>query len=102
MDIPVLVDPLPGGRYLARCGEPINLCADGESFDSAVLKLQDLLGQRICEGSRMTVIQVPSVPPPTPPSAAGILKDNPMYDEWQEAIAEYRRQVDAEDADRDW
>ena len=100
MDIHVLVDPLPDGRYLARCGEPINLCADGETFDAAVLKLQDLLSQRLNEGSRLTVIQLPSVPPP--PSAAGILKDNPMYDEWQEAIAEYRRQVDVEDAAREW
>ncbi|HEY1381344.1 MAG TPA: hypothetical protein VGF55_31375 [Gemmataceae bacterium] len=98
MDIPVLVDPLPGGRYLARCGEPINLSADGDSQDAAVLKLHDLLTQRLTSGSRLTVIQVPSVPPPSP---AGILKDNPLYDEWREAMAEYRRQVDA-DEDRDW
>ena len=101
MDIPVLVDPLPGGRYLARCNEPINLSADGESFDAAVLKLQGVLTERLSAGSRLTVIQVPSVPPPTPPTFAGILKDNPLYDEWREAMAEYRRQVDA-DEDRDW
>lgn len=48
---------------------------------SAIRELRDEL-----EGTQTSLAQY-----------AGMFKDNPLFDEWQEAIEEYRRQVENEE-----
>jgi hypothetical protein len=44
-------------------------------------------------GSRPVSIEVPSEDNPCR-KMAGMFKDDPLFDDWQQAIADYRRQVD--------
>ena len=98
MNIPVLIEPLGPQRFRATV---FALSAEGGTEDEAIQRVRDELTTRLSAGARIDAIRVPiSGTDGELPSAAGILKDNPLYDEWREAIAEYRRQVDAED--RDW
>jgi hypothetical protein len=98
MDIPVLVEPLGSQWFRATA---FSLSAEGTTADEAVRRVRAELDSRLSAGARIEAIHVPA--PATdavPPPAAGILKDNPLYDDWREAMAEHRRQLDAQD--RDW
>jgi hypothetical protein len=96
MDIPVLIEPLNGGRFRATV---FHLSAEGATIEEARHRVRDELNAVLNAGGRVATIRVP-VPAWDPefpiPSAAGILKDNPLFDEWQKAIAENRRQADAD------
>ncbi|TMQ33359.1 MAG: type II toxin-antitoxin system HicB family antitoxin [Planctomycetota bacterium] len=93
MEIPVLIEPVAGNGYRARGGEPLALSADGATPAEALAKLRQLLHERLQSGSRLVSLEVPSEDNPWR-KMAGIFKDDPLFDAWQQAIADYRRQVD--------
>ena len=94
MQLPVLIEPVNNNAYRARTGEPLVLSADGATPDEAVRKLQELVGARLHAGARLVQIEVPAENPWL--RGAGMFKDDPLFEQWQKDIAEYRRQVDAE------
>jgi len=93
MEIPVLLEPLPGGGFQARSGDPLNLIAQGDSPDLALRKLRQLIDIRIASGSVLVPLAVPG-PPPSPHAGAGIYRDEPLFDAWRAAIEEYREQIE--------
>jgi predicted RNase H-like HicB family nuclease len=95
MQIPVLIDPLPGNGFRARGGEPLPLTAEGATPDEALQKLRELLQARLTAGSRLVMLEVPDGDNPWL-KMAGMFKDDPMLEEWKQAMADYRRQVDQE------
>jgi predicted RNase H-like HicB family nuclease len=100
MNIPVLVERLPDNRYRAKSGEPFGLSAEGNSDTEAVSNLKQLLQTRLTKGTRLASVEL-AAPEENPwVAGAGCLKDDPLFDEWQEAIQENRRR-EAE-ADREF
>jgi hypothetical protein len=96
MDIPVLVEQVGTRKYVAKCGEPFGLCAEGDSHFAAVNNLEELLRKKLAGGVRLDSIELPEVHPLA--RVAGTLDpDDPATHEYLQAIQDYRRQVDAED-----
>src|SRR5690349_1752922 len=95
MQIPVLVEPIEANGYRARSGEPFALIAEGTTAEEAVEKLKDLLVAHMASGSRIVPVEVPDTGHPWA-RFAGMYKDDPLFDEWQQAIAERRKQIDAD------
>ncbi len=97
MQIPVLIEPIAGNGYRARGGEPVPLVAEGATREEALAKLKEQFQTRLSNGAELVPLEVP---PPLHPwlEFAGMFKDDPYFDEWQEAIAENRRKAD-EDPD---
>jgi hypothetical protein len=93
MQIPVLVERLPGKGFRARGGEPFALAAEGATRDEAVERLQEMIDQRIRAGAEVRTLEVSGSDHPWL-RLAGTLKDEPLFDEWQQAIGEYRHQRD--------
>ncbi len=93
MEIPVLLEPLPDGGFTARSGEPLELTARGDSPDSALLNLRDLIETRIASGSLLTTIEVPNTSAGRHPGA-GIYRDEPLFDQWRAAVDAYRQQIE--------
>lgn len=93
MQIPVLIEPLPTNGYRASTGQPLAVSAQGPTREQALLNLQQELQSRLSAGAEIAPLEVPA---PEHPLArfAGMFKDNPLFDEWQQAIAEYRQQVE--------
>jgi hypothetical protein len=95
MDIPVLIESLGPDKFRATV---FNLSVEGTTMDDARQRVQDKLDELLKADGRVMAIRVP-VPDWaaefSAPSAAGILKDNPLFDEWLEAMAENRRRADA-------
>jgi hypothetical protein len=99
MQIPVLIEPIAGNGFRAKSGEPLALMADGPTREEALRSLRQLLHQRLQNGAELASVDLGVTKAENPwCEFAGMFKDDPYFDEWQEAIAENRRKAD-EDAD---
>lgn len=90
MSIPILVEPTAGG-FRADTGGPLNLSADGPTSHDAIHALQTKINARL-QGGAM-IVQLP-VPPKSP---LGRMSEHPLFDEWLQAVTDYRRQREAEE-----
>lgn len=95
MQITILIEPIEGGRFRARAGEPFVLSAEGDSPDLATSQLETLIRKRLDAGSRLAVIDLANgtrTPPPLylPP----LPEDDWFFKELRESIAENRRLED--------
>jgi hypothetical protein len=104
MQIPVLIEPMEGGRYRIRAGEPFGLVAEGESSEAALLALESLIVERLAQGSRLGMLYIPNGVPPVASSlpfpADALHLTDPSYAEMQEDIAAFRR-TENEDEERE-
>lgn len=91
MEIPVLVEPCPTG-FRARTGGPLDLCADGPTADAAMAALRGMVAARVSAGTLRTlsISDVDSIL-----AAARRLRENPRYDEFEQAIADYHSEHNA-------
>jgi len=94
MQIPILIEPI-GDRYRAKAGEPFGLSAEGDTRLEAYRKLEEMILGRLGTGAQLFTLEVREVHPAS--ICAGSLKNHPLFDEWQAAIAENRRREDAQD-----
>ena len=94
MQIPILIEPIEGDRYRARAGEPFALSAEGRNKHEAFKQLEQLIRQRISAGAELMALEVPLAHPLS--LTHGIMKNHPLADELQAAIAENRRREDAD------
>jgi hypothetical protein len=94
MDIPVLIEKVGTNGFQAKMGEPLSLMAVGATREEALKNLEFLVQSRISGGAEIT-----SLPVGTNPLArfAGMFKDNPLLEEWKQAMEEYRQKADQEE-----
>lgn len=95
MQIPVLVEPVGDNGFRATGGEPVPLTAEGTTEAEALANLKEAIQGRLINGARLVPLEIPVAEHPWLPYA-GTLKDDPLLEEWKEAMAEYRRQMDAD------
>jgi hypothetical protein len=97
MQIPVLIEPVAGNGYRARGLEPFGLSAEGATREEVVAKLKEQLQDRLRQGGELLSLNVAESAVANPwVEFAGMFKGDPYFDEWQEAIAENRRKIDAD------
>lgn len=105
MEIPVLVEPTPAG-FRAAAGSPFDLSADGPTPDAALDALRERVADRLKGGAQLRSLSPPQPPAPkfpvfTPEDAkeaiesARRLRANPMFEEMERAIQEYRKVANA-------
>lgn len=95
MQVPVLVEPVAGNGFRAKGAEPFGLITLGATREEALQKLRADIQSRLAHGAEVRLLDVPTANDPWQ-RLEGIYKDEPLFDEWQQAIAEYREQVDRE------
>ncbi len=99
MTISVLVERVEGNGYRARSGEPLVLATEGATQEEALLKLRELIQSRIAAGAQLVELDITTKTPPPWARFAGRWKaDDPLIEEWEKEVAEYRREMD-EDPD---
>jgi hypothetical protein len=95
MQIPVVIEPVAGNGYRATGVEPLGLSAEGGTRAEALAKLRQQLQDRLREGTELVTLDITTRPTENPwVEFAGMFKDDPYFDEWQQAIAENRRKLD--------
>jgi hypothetical protein len=98
MELVVLLEPLEGGGFRARAGEPFGLCADGQTATEAADHLAALVRDRLKAGSRLAVINVGNGSEVLSPLNFEQLPDDDwFFQELREEIAEQRRLEDEAD-----
>jgi hypothetical protein len=95
MEIQVLIEPVASNGYRVTTGQPLALTAEGASREEALEVMRRSLQARLSTGAEIAALEITA---PTHPLArfAGMFKDNPLFDAWQLAIADYRKQADEE------
>lgn len=89
MEIPVLVEPIPGKGFQAKGGEPFAVTAQGATREEAVHKLVEIIRTRIQGGAEVIPLEVAAGESPWM-QWAGMFTDDALYDDWQKAIQERR------------
>jgi hypothetical protein len=99
MEIMVLLEPLEGGRFRARAGDPLSLTAEGATAEEATRQLGALVDAMIADGCQLAALRVANgkamVSPACPLPADNLYETDWVFRELQEAIAEGRRQENA-------
>jgi hypothetical protein len=95
MQIPVLVEPIDGNGYRARGGEPLPLTAEGPTREAALAKLKKKLQARLRNGAEIVPLEVASEPHPWMEFAGMLDPNDPLVKDWEKAMADYRRKIDA-------
>ena len=95
MQIPVLVERVKGNGYRARGQKPFAVSARGATREEALAKLRAKIRARLKKGAEIVGLELDPQPHPLA-EFAGMFKDDPLFEDWQKAMAEYRRQVDAD------
>jgi hypothetical protein len=94
MQIPVLIEPVAGNGYRARAGEPFGLTAEGPTCEEALAKLRAAINHRVTSGARLVQLELDTTVPPWAKFAGTWGEDDPLFEEWKQAVEEYRRQMD--------
>ena len=94
MEIPVVVEPF-GGGWRARCRHPAEASATGDTRYEATQALEAIL--RAALADPFTLIPLEVTPDKPWIAFAGSIPDDPLTEAWLDAIAENRRQRDADD-----
>ena len=98
MEIPALIEPVPGNGYVAKTGDPLPLRAEGPTRDAALKNLKDLIARRLVDGSQIVSVTVSEDENPWSAMAGMYDPNDPLVQEWIAIMAENRRKAD-EDAD---
>ena len=92
MKIPILIEATSEQRYRATVGEPFVDSVEAETPEAALEKLQHRIDDRVSRGARIAAIELPDDANPWL-AGAGMFRDDPLFDDWQQAMADYRRDV---------
>ena len=94
MNISVLLEPVPGVGFRARGGGPFPFCAEGKSEEEALQNLRKLIQDCVVAGGRVVELDVPPYQQPWAEFAGTLDPNDPIVQEWEEAMREFRREVD--------
>jgi predicted RNase H-like HicB family nuclease len=94
MQIPVLIEPIAGNGYRARGAEPFAHVAEGPTREAALNKLKEQLQARLQAGAEIVTLDLPAAHHPWMEFAGMYSPDDPLVQDWKEAMAEYRRKID--------
>ena len=95
MQIPVLIETVGNHGYRVTTGLPVAMSAEGATREEALDHLRLAMNARLSAGAEIIPLELASPEHPLAPYA-GMFKDNPLFESWQQAIADYRRQADEE------
>lgn len=96
MQFPVVIEPISGNRFRAKCSTPIPMIVEGDSAEESLRLWREKYAAVLPADAE--VVSVESFAGNLPPWAKfiGDLKDDPLVDVWRECVEEYRQQRDVE------
>jgi hypothetical protein len=102
VNIPILIEPVEDRGFRATGGLPFEIRVEGATRDEALGRLRVEIERRMAGGA--IVVRLELTPAQEHPWAegAGMFQENPLFDEWQKAISEYRLKVEQEAEDERW
>jgi hypothetical protein len=97
MQIPILIEPVAGNGFRAQGVEQFGLNAEGATREEVLTKVKAQLAARLRSGAQMVPLEVAEPEAKNPwVEFAGMFENDPLFDDWQKAIEEYRREAEAD------
>lgn len=93
MKIPILIEPTADQRFRATGGAQLVGSVEADTPGEAVEKFKELIRERVKNGAQIASVELPDGEDPWL-AGAGMFRDDPLYDDWQQAIGDYRRAAD--------
>src|SRR5262245_58535573 len=100
MEMHVLVERTAENGYRAVTGPPFQIAVEGGTREEALTKVRTAVAEKIRGGAEFLRLEVPGGPSELILCnqqtdnpwlrIAGIFENDPFFEEWQQAIAEYR------------
>jgi hypothetical protein len=94
MKIPILIEVTPEQRYRASAGEPFAGSVEGDSPEAVLEQMKARIDDRVAHGALIAAIELPDGENPWL-SGVGMFRDDPLFESWQQAIADYRREANS-------
>src|SRR5262245_52485210 len=94
MQMPVLIERVEGAGFRVSGPGPLGIVVEDATRYGAIRAFRAELSKRLSNGTEYVMLDVPEMHPLL--KMAGMFKDNPLFDEWQKAIEEERREMDEE------
>lgn len=90
MQIPVLIESVPGTGYRARGGEPFAITAVGATPEDALNHFQESVTAKLREGAVLTAVEVQPAEHPLLKFSGMYDPNDPLIQEWLQIIKEER------------
>ena len=98
MDIQVFLQPVNGSGFRAETSPPWHLTAQGATREEALDSVREQIRAKFANGSEVVSVTVNEPENPWL-KLAGVHKNDPYYQDYLNAVADYRQQVEL-DPDR--
>ncbi|SRR6266404_914683 len=98
MQIPVLLEAVPGSGYRASGGEPFAISVQGATREEALQKLRESINEKLSTGAEIVSLELPVNHNPWLRMAGTLDPEDPLVKEWIQIMEENRRKTD-EDPD---
>src|SRR6266536_2770549 len=101
MQLPVKLKRVANNGYRASVDYPVELAVEGETAELALANFKEAMETKLAEDEQWVFVPIRARTTGEHPwlRFAGDMRDDPLFDEWQQAIKEYRRERDAEETD---
>ena len=93
MKIPILIEATPDHRYRAEGAGPFAASVEADTPSTVVEEMQKFIDDRLSKGALVAALDLPEGTNPWL-AGAGMFRDEPLSDDWQRTIADYRREAD--------
>jgi hypothetical protein len=90
MDIPVLIEPIPGVGYRARGVEPFSIVVEGATPEDALSRFKGRLSEKLSNGARIATVPLPNSDHPWAKFAGMFDENDPVVQEWLQIMREQR------------
>lgn len=97
MEIPVLIEPVPGIGFRASGGGPFAIVTEGATADEALAQFKEQVSSKLQNGTRLTTINIPANEHPWLEFAGMYDPNDPLIHEWQSIIKKNRERDEAEE-----
>jgi hypothetical protein len=90
MQIPVVIEPVPGNGYRVTGNVPFTVAVEGATPEDAMARFKDQVEAKLRDGTRLTSVEIQTGEHPWAKSA-GIFDDSdPIVREWLDIIEQNR------------
>lgn len=86
MQIPVLIETVPGNGYRARSGEPFTVVTLGATPEDALAEMRSRLSEKLREGSYVASVEISPDEHGWKPFAGMYQESDPVVQEWLDII----------------
>lgn len=97
MEIPVLIEPVPGVGFRASAGEPFVIVTEGATADEALAQFKERVSAKLQNGTRVASVTIPTNEHPWLEFAGMYDPDDPLVQEWLAIIQENRDRDEADE-----